>query len=1015
MRQTITGQQPFQILATNFSISPSSEGYTLQISADGRNFSDLFTVPANTTRMVTNVANGSTFRLNGNNSEVIINWERQCSDGSGGGSGSGGTDPAVVQQMIDASLLDYTQDLIDGEPIVGMASQLYSPDGVDSNGTFNYRNTAGNADVNSGVAELKKVGGNSIYPEITYDDSASLERGGEPVADFDYDIEWGNSLEWTETPFDTNIGVSGLTMVKVVNPWKDRTYTFRMVYNTQYTTDFPFKFVSSTGKWSSSSNRITQIDENTFEWHIENPTPTSMAGTAVWNPDTKEFVFTQTNGFSYSYIQQVLWTGGAGQTDELYYGEGENIPNDIPNGISTYEYSAEWIAYVDTAQTSTIKPQAMKVTTAEGDRNRIYVRYVNKNNENKYFGFDYNGNSISPYSNCTQSGQNIVFGSESDGLSGYVTSENNVKTVTITSGNGYIKTFEFDAGAEFSNIEILLSSWSQPLPQALRNMTVGGDAYVPEDGDEITIDRKLVRSGNAVYPAPSKFVSVGLNSFNKDGNTVISQFSEDGGVYTVAILCVAGLANGYTIFDDNEGITGVGISDSATGTVDTTGAELDARLSYATPTEEKPYLIITTTDIDTLCVHPKWSGYRDEDFEDYMEDEIDLSSFNSSCPLYSVGETRNIWDFANEKLIRNIGTIPYSAGAVNDLLDGGKEIGVDFDFDSNLIYLVLDEPIETSAPKEQLYDASDFGVELFEDANGIIPAKAYAETWYMTNLVDKLRRMEGLVHLDSLSGTGSENTIYECDDKLWFWRDNDGIVAEWTDNPSVLGNDNGYGIVFSHIPDGQTILEFKYQYGGEWRYIKMSGDTLVLTDTGGTVISSCAVGSSAKFETQQYGNIYYINVKLEKHWIGLSPKGNVSYQNIWDGSVEGGHWVIVDHTNYPWLNIATSDEGVPKWNSKGQIVRKVRNNSSKGIQFNTNASQYSATGKIEFLTDGTNNGPSRIFVPTQGGTAGQMLISAGDNAEPTWTNWIKSVQITSAEYEALVTKDPNVLYLIVDE
>lgn len=85
MRITINGAQPFQVLATNFSIGPSNEGYTLQISADGRNFSDLFTVPANTTRMVTSVANGSTYRLNGNNSEVVVNWERQCDGGSGGG------------------------------------------------------------------------------------------------------------------------------------------------------------------------------------------------------------------------------------------------------------------------------------------------------------------------------------------------------------------------------------------------------------------------------------------------------------------------------------------------------------------------------------------------------------------------------------------------------------------------------------------------------------------------------------------------------------------------------------------------------------------------------------------------------------------------------------------------------------------------------------------------------------------------------------------------------------------
>ena len=91
MKQTIVGAQPFQILASNFSISPSNENYTLQISANGTDYSDLFTVSAGQTKMVTNVANGSYYRLSGNESEVVINWRTQCDDGQGGGGGGTGS------------------------------------------------------------------------------------------------------------------------------------------------------------------------------------------------------------------------------------------------------------------------------------------------------------------------------------------------------------------------------------------------------------------------------------------------------------------------------------------------------------------------------------------------------------------------------------------------------------------------------------------------------------------------------------------------------------------------------------------------------------------------------------------------------------------------------------------------------------------------------------------------------------------------------------------------------------
>lgn len=93
MKIKINREQPFQVLATNFSIGPSSSGYDLQISADGVNYTTLFSVGANVTRMVTGVANGSYYKLAGNTDEdVIVNWFRQCDDGQGGG-GSGSQGP----------------------------------------------------------------------------------------------------------------------------------------------------------------------------------------------------------------------------------------------------------------------------------------------------------------------------------------------------------------------------------------------------------------------------------------------------------------------------------------------------------------------------------------------------------------------------------------------------------------------------------------------------------------------------------------------------------------------------------------------------------------------------------------------------------------------------------------------------------------------------------------------------------------------------------------------------------
>ena len=115
MIYTISNEDIFQVLSSSFSIGPSETGYELQVGADSRSFTTLFSVGANTPRMVTNVANGSYFRLKNNTGNVKVNWERVCSDDSGGG-----FDPSVMEPYwTSAQTKDYVDEAVSGISLDG--------------------------------------------------------------------------------------------------------------------------------------------------------------------------------------------------------------------------------------------------------------------------------------------------------------------------------------------------------------------------------------------------------------------------------------------------------------------------------------------------------------------------------------------------------------------------------------------------------------------------------------------------------------------------------------------------------------------------------------------------------------------------------------------------------------------------------------------------------------------------------------------------------------------------------
>lgn len=181
MTYRIQGEAPFQVLSSNFSIGPSNEGYTLQISADGSNYSNLFSVGANVTRMVTGVANGSFYRLSGNNSEVTVNWQRQCNDGGGGGSTSGGT--ADYATSAGTAIISNSTRLLDGVPdfpeimnvgdVVaigsvptrGAKSGAKSPEPAPMVGVFQYDGTNWNKIEGGGGSSAYKIELSTSHPD----------------------------------------------------------------------------------------------------------------------------------------------------------------------------------------------------------------------------------------------------------------------------------------------------------------------------------------------------------------------------------------------------------------------------------------------------------------------------------------------------------------------------------------------------------------------------------------------------------------------------------------------------------------------------------------------------------------------------------------------------------------------------------------------------------------------------------------------------------------------------------
>ena len=302
---------------------------------------------------------------------------------------------------------------------------------------------------------------------------------------------------------------------------------------------------------------------------------------------------------------------------------------------------------------------------------------------------------------------------------------------------------------------------SRSVSLASFGITVTGTVLL---NDIITINDVKGIQGTLCTIKPTKFTSTGLNLFNKSTMILHNYTINMNGVITAAsgayvAFCKAPFSDyeGYVIYDPNSSIIRVGYLDTVPEPgkiVDTSNVSLDGTFSLCEVPETSVnnnvgYICVACTVIDELCIHPRWSGANDRITEPYNVTTIDIPTtdvFGSNLPytyygLPSIGSIADEINFDLKQYIQRIEYLPYSAAN----LELVKSYGVDYDYDSSIIFYVSTDPRRIDLNEEITgeYEVNDYGIEYFDYAivsgeynNNLI----YTSHLYGENLRDKLRR-----------------------------------------------------------------------------------------------------------------------------------------------------------------------------------------------------------------------------------------------------------------------------------
>ena len=563
---------------------------------------------------------------------------------------------------------------------------------------------------------------------------------------------------------------------------------------------------------------------------------------------------------------------------------------------------------------------------------------------------------------------------------------------------------------------------------------------------------------------PESFTALGLNSFDKDN----ADTTEIDGVTYYLVKAVGGLADGYVIYGGSGATITGGVAETDNASAITTTSGVTTLVVY--PTTAATYIYFTTNgNIGDVCVHPQWSGYRNEEFEKYSESEVVLPtkdvSGNTLPPLISVGNTANVMDLENGIFIQNIEVLTATPALISQYI-ATKTWGVDYYLDESHIYSVLANPVEI--PMEEvsnLYEANDFSIERFNGTEVSVPAVTY----YMTNLVDKLRvdvltranvveltqnayntmdehdpdtayiitdaetvDMDSMItHVDSLPSAATLGQVVEWNGTLFEWTDQTGSWGEWIETAS-RGNKKYKNLSYDYFPssmDGQLICSMDPYGGRRYLFLDLANNQIKVYNSNdpstGTLVKTLTKNGNGEDITANslfpcvcrwVDNYIYFYT----HYAGKNAISIVNGQgDLCSTSITGSHWQRIGGYEFAHNTHAVADFGIPMWNEDGVITDKYMDGTYEaGIFLNVDNTYSISRRTAGFFGSGKVN----FFAPTVGGNAGEILRAGGSNTAPTWvdfyTTYTAGVHFWKGSqdaYEAIGTHDANTLYIIIPD
>lgn len=308
-------------------------------------------------------------------------------------------------------------------------------------------------------------------------------------------------------------------------------------------------------------------------------------------------------------------------------------------------------------------------------------------------------------------------------------------------------------------------------------------------------------------------------------------------------------------------------------------------------------------------------------------------------------------------------------------------------------------------------------VELTQAEYDALPEKDAGTIYVITDAptidIDDLASKR-LQELDELPSAATDGDMVNYNGEIW--RYSTGTVhTAWID----IIYDRLFAFRYDELTedmDGQTLFKMRYNSSS------VNYDEIIYNHSANTLSVKASNQGSSKLtvnfnnpteqscRTADYSYHYYYFTWVEGTIFVRMNYAEQMY-DVNSGFTLDGGWNKIEKNDEVVLGEIQGSgytKGIPRWNRAGEIV---------GKESEANSLSYRVNGNYFYVLSHSTASHPNIYAPTESGTTGQMLISQG-NAAPVWSNWIKSVQITSDAYDALVdagTTDPNTLYLIVDE